>query len=73
MNCDCLNDCGDDDRLKTGKVQPCPHMQVRLERERVVTQQLATITSLRQTYGASNVFELIEIMHQKLIAFERLL
>jgi hypothetical protein len=23
--CDCLNNCGDDERLKSGRVTPCPH------------------------------------------------
>jgi len=63
--CDCLNYCGDDDRVEKGNVKPCDHMLTRRERERVVTQQLATITALRQTYGADNVFELVEKMHAK--------
>ena len=68
MNCDCLNDCGDDDRLKTGKVQPCEHMAARLERQRVISEQVATITQLRNIYGADNIFELIEKMHAKVFA-----
>jgi hypothetical protein len=67
-SCDCLNYCGDDDRVEEGQVKPCDNMLARRERERVVTQQLATITALRQIYGATNVFELIEKMHAKLEA-----
>jgi len=73
MNCDCLNDCGDDPDLKTGKVQPCEHMAARLERQRVISEQVATITQLRNIYGADNIFELIEKMHAKVTAYERLL
>lgn len=62
MNCDCLNDCGDDDRVKSGKVKPCENMQARIERDRVVTQQLAIITALRGIYAAENIFDLIEKM-----------
>lgn len=62
-SCDCLNRCGDDYRVEKGQVKPCDNMLARRERERVVTQQVATITALRQTYGADNVFELIEKMH----------
>lgn len=73
MNCDCLNDCGDDPDLKTGKVQPCKNMAVHLERQRVISAQVATITKLREFYGADNIFELIDKMHAKVTAFERLL
>lgn len=70
MSCDCLNDCGDDPWLKdgSGRAAPCENMLARQERERVVTQQLATIAALRQTYGADNVFDLIEKMHTELQA-----
>jgi len=70
MNCDCLNDCGDDDRLKTGKVQPCEHMAKRLERQRLISEQVATITHLRQIYGADNIFELIEKMHAEIVRLD---
>lgn len=63
MNCDCLNDCGDDDRIKSGKVKPCEHMAARMEHDRMVSQQLGTITTLRSTYGADNIFDLIEKLH----------
>ena len=63
MNCDCLNYCGDDDRVKCGKVKPCENMTARMERDRVVSQQLGTITTLRSTYGADNIFDLIEKLH----------
>ncbi len=61
-HCDCLNDCGDDDRVKSGKVRPCENMVARMERDRIVSQQLATITALRATYDADNIFDLIEKM-----------
>lgn len=35
-NCDCLNDCGDDERIKTGKVTPCPHGAKRIAENRQI-------------------------------------
>jgi hypothetical protein len=61
--CDCLNWCGDDDRVGKGNVKPCDNMLAKRERERVISQQLATITELRATYGGENILELIEAMH----------
>ena len=63
MNCDCLNDCGDDPALKSGKVQPCENMLARIEQDRQVSEQLAKITELRKVYGASNLYELMDKMH----------
>ena len=73
MNCDCLNDCGDDPDLKTGKVQPCPNMAKHQERERVLAKQVATIFRLSQLYRAENLFDLIEKMHAQITAYKALL
>lgn len=62
MNCDCLNDCGDDPAVKSGKVQPCENMLARIEQDRLVSKQLAKITELRKVYGASNLYELMDKM-----------
>ena len=48
-------------------------MAARLERQRVISEQVATITNLRKIYGADNIFELIEKMHAEVTAYERLL
>lgn len=33
--CDCLNDCGDDSRVKVGRVRPCDRMAALMARPRV--------------------------------------
>lgn len=35
--CDCLNVCGDDTDVQTGKVKPCPHLQALLDRPKLST------------------------------------
>ena len=35
--CDCLNDCGDDERMKTGRVTPCPHGAKRMAENRLAS------------------------------------
>jgi hypothetical protein len=71
--CDCLNECGDDERVKSGLVNPCIHYLERKENERKVTEQLAKIAALRKIYGAANLYELLDKMQARITAFERLL
>ena len=73
--CDCLNNCGDDPWLTdgTGRATPCPNLLARQEEKRKVAAELAKITELRKTYGAANLFELLDKMQARIQAFERLL
>ena len=68
VTCDCLNWCGDDPWLNNGRAQPCAAWLARVERERVIAEQTVKIAELRTTFGAADIFDLLQKMHSELQA-----
>lgn len=67
--CDCLNDCGDDPWLKdgSGRAVPCPNLRAYQEEKCKVAAELAKIAELRNTYGAANLYDLLDKLHAEVI------
>lgn len=68
VSCDCLNDCGDDPQVKTGKVQPCRNMLDQQERDRILGEQLAYIIKMCKIHNAAGYIDLVERLQAKLDA-----
>lgn len=60
LTCDCLNDCGDDPALRTGKAKPCPSRRDRLHQESIRKKKQEAADVLCQKFGVVNVLDLVE-------------
>jgi hypothetical protein len=59
LTCDCLNQCGDDPRLRTGKSKPCPTLRDREHQEKITAQKQAAATLLCKKFNVTNLLDLI--------------
>jgi hypothetical protein len=60
LTCDCLNDCGDDPDLYTGKAKPCPNRRD-YEHQQAITQKKQDAANvLCQKFGVTNLLDLIQ-------------
>lgn len=57
--CDCLNFCGDDPWLKSGKSTPCKALIDHRHHEKIIQQKQAAATLLCQKFGVTNLLDLI--------------
>lgn len=60
LTCDCLNDCGDDPALRTGKARPCPSRRDHEHQQAITQKKQAAATLLCQKFGVTNLLDLIQ-------------
>lgn len=60
LTCDCLDWCGDDPHLRTGKSKPCQKMRDREHHEAILKKQQAAADLLCQKFGVTNVLDLVQ-------------
>lgn len=61
--CDCLNNCGDDPRLKTDKVAACEKLKQRREQDLQRALETVRVNLLMPQCGVTTVYDLIEHLH----------
>ena len=59
LTCDCLNDCGDDPALRTGKAKPCPNRRDYEHRQAITKKKQDAADVLCQKFSVTNLLDLI--------------
>jgi hypothetical protein len=60
LTCDCLNYCGDDPALRTGKAKPCPSQRDRMHQDAIKAHKQAAADVLCQKFGVTNLLDLVQ-------------
>lgn len=71
LTCDCLNYCGDDPALATGKSKPCTSQQDRMHKDAIKQKKQASADILCQKFGVTNLLDLVEAQATHIQRLER--